>query len=151
MGSMSELRARLTGTELDYYPLERAREAGYGDPSRLPRTVKVLLEMLLRDLDAGRVDEASVRALAGWPKPPPPDAELPYTPARVLLQDFTGVPAVVDLAAMRSALAEQGGDPGLVDPQVPADLVIDHSVQVDAFGFGPEVVKTTRARYSRFT
>ncbi len=134
MGSMSELRARLTGTDLDYYPLERAREAGYGDPSRLPRTVKVLLEMLLRDLDSGRVDEASVRALAGWPKPPPSGAELPYTPARVLLQDFTGVPAVVDLAAMRSVLAEQGGDPGLVDPQVPADLVIDHSVQVDTFG-----------------
>jgi aconitate hydratase len=131
---MTELRARLSGTELDFYPLDRVREAGFGDPSRLPRTIKVLLEMLLRDLDAGRVSEESVRALTNWPQPPPPGAELPYTPARVLLQDFTGVPAVVDLAAMRTAIAEQGGDPSRIDPQVPADLIIDHSVQVDAFG-----------------
>jgi aconitate hydratase len=131
---MTDWRARLSGTELDFFPLDRVREAGFGDPSRLPRTIKVLLEMLVRDLDSGRATETSVRALANWPKPPPPEAELPYTPARVLLQDFTGVPAVVDLAAMRSAIAEQGGDPSRIDPQVPADLVIDHSVQVDAFG-----------------
>ena len=131
---MTDLRARLSGTELDFYPLDRVREAGFGDPSRLPRTIKVLLEMLLRELDKGRVSEESVRALTNWPQPPPPGAELPYTPARVLLQDFTGVPAVVDLAAMRTAIAEQGGDPSRIDPQVPADLIIDHSVQVDAFG-----------------
>src|SRR5207237_903222 len=100
----------------------------------LPMTIKVLLEMLLRDLEAGRVEEASVRALAGWPKKPPEGTELPFTPARVLLQDFTGVPAVVDLAAMRTAIEKAGGHPERVDPQVPVDLVIDHSVQVDVFG-----------------
>ncbi|HEX6547721.1 MAG TPA: aconitate hydratase AcnA, partial [Candidatus Dormibacteraeota bacterium] len=131
---MTQTRARLQGTDLDYHALARARDLGYGDPDELPMTIKVLLEMLLRDLEAGRVNEVSVRALASWPKPPPDDAQVPYTPARVLLQDFTGVPAVVDLAAMRSAMAAMGGDPARIDPQVPADLVIDHSVQVDVFG-----------------
>src|SRR5437879_925089 len=86
---------------------------------------------------AARLTGATTRgwgaALAGWPKPPPDAAELPFTPARVLLQDFTGVPAVVDLAAMRAAMARAGRDAGRIDPLVPVDLVIDHSVQVDAF------------------
>jgi aconitate hydratase len=86
--------------------------------------------MLLR----GGASEVSVRALANWPAPPPADAEVPYLPARVLLQDFTGVPAVVDLAAMRSAMRRAGRDPARIDPQIPVDLVIDHSVQVDVFG-----------------
>src|SRR5581483_3017676 len=131
---MNDLRAKLSGTDLDYYPLAAVRERGLGDPERLPRTIKILLEMLLRDAEAGRVGEVSVRALASWPKEPPPEAELPYTPSRVLLQDFTGVPAVVDLAAMRTAMENAGRDPSRIDPHVPADLVIDHSVQVDAFG-----------------
>ena len=131
---MKDARTRLEGTDLEYYRLDRLRELGVADPTRLPMTIKVLLEMLLRDLEAGRVQEVSVEALAKWPEPPPHEAELPYTPARVLLQDFTGVPAVVDLAAMRTAIAAAGGDPARVDPQVPADLIIDHSVQVDAFG-----------------
>src|SRR5207249_4683830 len=97
-------------------------------------TVKVLLEMLLRDADEGGVSETSVQALARRPEPPPPGAEVPYTPARVLLQDFTGVPAVVDLAAMRSAMERAGKDPRRIDPEVPVDLVVDHSVQVDIFG-----------------
>jgi aconitate hydratase len=130
---MNEARTRLEGTDLEYYRLDRVRDLG-GDPAQLPMTIKVLLEMLLRDADAGRVDDASVAALAAWPKPPPEGTELPYTPARVLLQDFTGVPAVVDLAAMRTAMEQRGGNPTRVDPQVPVDLVIDHSVQVDAFG-----------------
>jgi len=132
---MSETRSRLEGADgLEYHPLERVRELGLGDAAPLPMTIKVLLEMLLRDLEAGRVEEASVRALAGWPKKPPEGTELPFTPARVLLQDFTGVPAVVDLAAMRTAIEKAGGHPERVDPQVPVDLVIDHSVQVDVFG-----------------
>jgi len=132
---MSDTRTRLQGVDgLEYHPLQRVRELGLGDATPLPMTVKVLLEMLLRDLDAGRVDEDSVRALGNWPEQPPAGAELPFTPARVLLQDFTGVPAVVDLAAMRTAIAEAGGHPERVDPQVPVDLIIDHSVQVDAFG-----------------
>jgi aconitate hydratase len=132
---MSETRTPLQGVDgIDYHPLQRVRELGLGDPAPLPMTIKVLLEMLLRDLDAGRVDEASVRALANWPEKAAAGVELPYTPARVLLQDFTGVPAVVDLAAMRTAIERAGGHPERVDPQVPVDLVIDHSVQVDVFG-----------------
>jgi aconitate hydratase len=132
---MSDTRTLLQGVDgIEYHPLQRVRELGLGDPAPLPMTIKVLLEMLLRDLDAGRVEEASVRALARWPEKAAAGVELPYTPARVLLQDFTGVPAVVDLAAMRTAIERAGGHPERVDPQVPVDLVIDHSVQVDVFG-----------------
>src|SRR5690349_23135716 len=97
-------------------------------------TVKVLLEGLIRLVEAGVTDESNIAALANWPTPAPA-AELPFLPARVLMQDFTGVPAVVDLAAMRSAMKRAGRDAGKVDPLVPVDLVIDHSVQVDSFGF----------------
>ncbi|MBO0690822.1 MAG: aconitate hydratase AcnA [Candidatus Dormibacteraeota bacterium] len=131
---MIDARTRLKDTELDYFRLASAQEAGLGEVGRLPVTVKVLLEMLLRAAATGEASESSVRALAAWPAPPPDDAEVPYKPARILLQDFTGVPAVVDLAAMRSAMQRAGGDPSRIDPQIPADLVIDHSVQVDAFG-----------------
>jgi aconitate hydratase len=131
---MVDARRHLKGTDLDHYSLEAAERAGLGSLGRLPVTVKTLLEMLLRQAEERRTSEASVRALARWPEPPPPEAEVPYTPARVLLQDFTGVPAVVDLAAMRSAMRRAGRNPDLIDPEVPVDLVIDHSVQVDAFG-----------------
>src|SRR5438270_6969004 len=126
-------RARLHGTDLEYYPLRWVTEAGFGDPTHLPMTVKVLLEGLLRQLESGSVEELSVRALASWPKPASEAAELPYVPTRVLLQDFTGVPAVVDLAAMRSAMERAGKEHSGIDPLVPADLVIDHPVQVDVF------------------
>jgi aconitate hydratase len=126
---MTDARRRLSGTDLDHYSLQRV-----GDVSRLPMTIKVLLEMLLRAAEQGTVSEASIQALASWPAPPPADAELPYMPARVLLQDLTGVPAVVDLAAMRSAMQRAGHDPNRIDPRIPVDLVIDHSVQVDVFG-----------------
>ncbi len=131
---MIAARSRLKGTELDYYPLTALSKSGLPDPSGLPMTVKVLLEGLLRLSEAGTTDEANVKSLAGWPKLPPKDSELPFLPARVLMQDFTGVPAVVDLAAMRSAMQRAGKDAGKVDPLVPVDLVIDHSVQVDSFG-----------------
>src|ERR1700687_2777862 len=127
---MTAARKQLSGTDLDYYPL-----AALPDAAGLPMTVKVLLEGLLRLSEAGTSNEQSVRALAAWPAPPPHGAELPFLPARVLMQDFTGVPAVVDLAAMRSAMQRAGKDAGKVDPLVPVDLIIDHSVQVDAFGF----------------
>jgi aconitate hydratase A / 2-methylisocitrate dehydratase len=131
---MVAVRRTLPGTDLSYYSLEAAREAGLGDMGRLPMTVKILLEALLREAERSAVSEASLRALAGWPEAGAEGTELPFTPARVLLQDFTGVPAVVDLAAMRSAMQRAGHDPGKIDPQVPVDLVIDHSVQVDVFG-----------------
>ena len=127
--------ARLSGTELDFHALSELARAGLPDPSQLPMTVKVLLEGLLRLSASGTTSEDNVRALAAWPAPPPSDAELPFLPARVLMQDFTGVPAVVDLAAMRSAMKRAGKDAGRVDPLVPVDLIIDHSVQVDSFGF----------------
>ena len=103
------------------------------DPLRLPYTVCVLLENLLRRAGGEHVSEDDVRALAQWPEGVP-GANLAHMPARVIMQDLTGVPAVVDLAAMRSAVARAGKDPTAVDPLVPVDLVIDHSVQVDAFG-----------------
>ena len=106
------------------------------DLSHLPVTVKILLENVLRHAGDGIVREADVAALAAW-KPgiaATTEAEIPFMPARVIMQDFTGVPAVVDLAAMRDAMAELGGDPARVNPLVPADLVIDHSVQVDRYG-----------------
>ncbi len=113
------------------YRLDRS---GAADLGRLPVTVKILLENLLRHAGDGVVSEADVRALAGWRPRAGIDIELPFMPARVILQDFTGVPAVVDLAAMRDAMAALGGDPARINPLVPADLVIDHSVQVDRFG-----------------
>ena len=119
-------RKKLSGTELEFYPL-----AGLGE--NLPMTVKVLLEGLIRLVEAGVTDASNIAALANWPAPAS-GAELPFLPARVLMQDFTGVPAVVDLAAMRSAMKRAGRDAGKVDPLVPIDLVIDHSVQVDSFG-----------------
>jgi aconitate hydratase len=104
------------------------------DVARLPFSLKVLLENLLRTEGNGSVEAADVEALAAWDAKAPPSKEIAFTPARVLMQDFTGVPAVVDLAAMRDAIARMGGDAAQINPLVPAELVIDHSVQVDAFG-----------------
>ncbi|WP_420455536.1 aconitate hydratase AcnA [Rubrivirga sp.] len=116
------------------YRLDRVAEATGADLDRLPFSIKVLLENALRQADLpGPVGEDDVRHLAAYDPAAPAEVEIPYTPARVLLQDFTGVPAVVDLAALRSAMARNGGDPEAINPRVPVDLVIDHSVQVDSF------------------
>src|SRR5829696_6262154 len=104
------------------------------DVSRLPYSIKVLLENVLRLEDGVSATAADVEAIAGWDPAAEPSDEIPYQPARVLMQDFTGVPAVVDLAAMRDAMEEIGGDPAAINPLVDVDLVIDHSIQVDAFG-----------------
>src|SRR3954452_24112471 len=114
-----------------YYRLDRL--AGSADLARMPMTVKVLLENVVRNAGRGVVREDEVSVLAHWQPRGAAEAETPFLPARVLMQDFTGVPAVVDLAAMRDAVAALGGDPTVVNPLVPADLVIDHSVQVDRF------------------
>ncbi len=102
--------------------------------AQLPFTVKVLLENVLRNSASGMATADDVAALAAWRPGADPGVEIPFMPGRVLLQDFTGVPAVVDFAAMRDAMDELGGDPALVNPLVPASLVIDHSVQIDRFG-----------------
>jgi aconitate hydratase len=104
------------------------------DVDRLPYSLRILLENLLRHEDGVTVTAADIRALAGWDAAAPQQREIAYTPARVLLQDFTGVPAVVDLAAMRDAMAELGGDPARINPLQPVELVVDHSIQVDSFG-----------------
>jgi aconitate hydratase len=120
------------GRDYEIYRLEALPEKF--DVARLPYSVKVLLENVLRLEDGVSVTAAAVEAIAGWDAEAEPSTEIPFQPARVLMQDFTGVPAVVDLAAMRDAMAEIGGDPEAINPLVDVDLVIDHSVQVDAFG-----------------
>src|SRR3954451_10154360 len=107
---------------------------GGSDIRRLPYSFRILLEDLLRTEDGVSVTRDDIEALARWSPTEPPTREIAFTPARVLLQDFTGVPAVVDLAAMRDAMAELGGDPSRINPLQPVELVVDHSVQVDAFG-----------------
>jgi len=116
------------------YRLDALEKAGLGNISRLPFSIKVLLEAVLREYDDYVVREEDIKNLAAYDPKNPIEAEIPFKPARVVLQDFTGVPAVVDLAALRSAMAVAGGDPQKINPVVPVDLVIDHSVQVDTFG-----------------
>ncbi len=129
-------RTRVPGLEepVYLYRLNKLEEAGVGQVSRLPFTIKVLLESVLRQVDDFEVTQDDVVRLANWDPQNTAMIELPYKPARVILQDFTGVPCVVDLAAMRAAIARLGGDPQRVNPLIPVDLVIDHSVQVDQFG-----------------
>jgi aconitate hydratase len=116
------------------YRLDKLEKEGLGNISRLPFSIKVLLEAVLREVDGFIVTEADAQKLAAWNPALPAQDEIPFKPARVILQDFTGVPAVVDLAAMRSAMARMGGNPQKINPVVQVNLVIDHSVQVDIFG-----------------
>ncbi len=116
-----------------YYSLEYLDKAGVVNLDRLPFSIRILLENVLRNVDGYLVQEEDVSTVANWSPKPSGGKEVPFMPGRVLLQDFTGVPAVVDLAAMRSAMVRMGGDPKRINPVVPADLVIDHSVQVDYF------------------
>ncbi len=120
------------GREYEIFRLDALQQRF--DVARLPFSLKVLLENLLRTEGNGAVRAKDIEALASWDANAQPSKEIAFTPARVLMQDFTGVPAVVDLAAMRDAIAEMGGDPAKINPLAPAELVIDHSVQVDAFG-----------------
>ena len=122
------------GTEYDYFSLPTAEAAGLGAISRLPMSLKILMENLLRFEDGNSVKVADIEALAGWAEAAPAAEEIAFRPARVLMQDFTGVPGVADLAAMRSAVVAAGHDPRIINPLSPVDLVIDHSVMVDEFG-----------------
>jgi len=119
------------------------------DAARLPFSLKVLLENLLRTEGNGSVTAADIEALASWDPAAQPSKEIAFTPARVVMQDFTGVPAIVDLAAMRDAMAAMGGDPALINPLVPAELVIDHSVQVDAFGTRDAFTRNAEREFER--
>ncbi len=147
LGTRSTLEAG--GQTVDYYSLKKAA-AKLGDVSRLPFSMKVLLENLLRFEDGGfTVSTGDIQALVDWQKDPKSTSEIQYRPARVLMQDFTGVPCVVDLAAMRDAMTKLGGDPSKINPLVPVHLVIDHSVMVDEFGHPKAAEQNVEIEYQR--
>ncbi|HEU4449553.1 MAG TPA: aconitate hydratase [Gaiellaceae bacterium] len=129
--------------------LARLDALGAAEVARLPYTLRVLLENVLRAEALGRGSAEEVRAVADWQPQAEPEHEIAFRPARVLLQDFTGVPAIVDLAAMREAMVALGGDPAAINPQIPAELVIDHSVQVDAFGSRFAMHRNTEREFER--
>ncbi|HVB37896.1 MAG TPA: aconitate hydratase AcnA, partial [Vicinamibacterales bacterium] len=145
-GTRTELR--VNGQTYHYYSLAALERSGFPQIARLPYSLKILLENLLRREDGRAVTADDIRALAGW-TPGTEARELAFTPARVLLQDFTGVPAVVDLAAMRDGIARLGGDPKKVNPLQPVELVIDHSVQVDFFGRPDAFQKNAELEFQR--
>ncbi|PYL84900.1 MAG: aconitate hydratase [Verrucomicrobia bacterium] len=122
------------GREGFLYSLPALEEQGIGNISRLPVSIRIVLESVLRNCDERKVNRKDVESLANWDAKKPANEEIPFVVARIVLQDFTGVPLVVDLAAMRSAVKRLGGDPKIIEPLVPVDLVVDHSVQVDFFG-----------------
>jgi aconitate hydratase len=138
MASLDSFNCRremtIAGKSYVYFDLKTAEANGLNGASKLPHTLKVLLESLLRHEDGRTVTRDDIEAIAKWTETGKSNHEIAYRPARVLMQDFTGVPAVVDLAAMRDATTSLGGDPKSVNPLVPVDLVIDHSVMVDYFG-----------------
>jgi aconitate hydratase len=134
--------------KLEIHRLSALDKAGLST-ARLPFSLKILLENLLRNEDGRQVKEADIRALAGWDPAAEPSREIAFMPARVLLQDFTGVPAVVDLAAMRAAMQKLGGDAAKINPLLPAELVIDHSVQVDEFGRPDALTLNAQIEFAR--
>ena len=131
------------------YSLDALEKAGLGNISTLPVSIKILLESVVRNCDGTIITEDDIKAVAGWNASDPGTDEVPFSPARVILQDFTGVPAVVDLAAMRSTMERLGGDPARINPAVPVDLVIDHSVQVDVFGTPLALAKNAEIEFTR--
>src|SRR5881296_3397669 len=145
-GSRSILR--VGSKEYEIYRLKALDENGVST-KHLPYSLRILLENLLRTEDGRNVTENDIRALAAWNSKSKPDKEIAFTPSRVLLQDFTGVPAVVDLAAMRDAMAALGGDPKRINPLQPAELVIDHSVQVDEYGSRAALLINAKKEFER--
>ena len=134
---------------VDVFRLDALSKAGVAGVDRLPYSMRVILEAALRNMDGFTVTEEDVLGLARWSAKAPKAVEVPFSPARVVLQDFTGVPCIVDLAAMRDAMKRLGGDPTKINPLVPVDLVIDHSVQVDAFGSADALAKNVEIEFAR--
>src|SRR6478736_9947662 len=132
-----------------YYSLPALEEQGLGKISRLPVSIRIVLESVLRNCDGKKVAEKDVETLAAWNAKAPAQEEIPFVVARIVLQDFTGVPLLVDLAAMRSAVARLKKDPKIVEPLVPVDLVVDHSVQVDFFGTPQAMAKNLEMEFRR--
>src|SRR6201994_1840420 len=141
-GSRGTLEAG--GATHEIYRLDAAEGSG-----SLPYSLKVLLENLLRNEDGLNITADHIRALAAWDPAAEPDTEIQFTPARVILQDLTGVPAVVDLAAMREAMRALGGDPTKITPLIPAELVIDHSVVADVFGVPEAFTRNVELEFKR--
>jgi aconitate hydratase A / 2-methylisocitrate dehydratase len=139
----------IDGRVYDISDITLLEEKGIADIQRLPFSIKILLENLLRKLDGRTVKEKDVMNIARWQKQYDQPVEIPFHPARVLMQDFTGVPAVVDLAAMRDAVKDIGGDPMKINPLVPVDLIVDHSVQVDFYGTKDSLEKNVAKEYER--
>ncbi|HPC22137.1 MAG TPA: aconitate hydratase AcnA [Phycisphaerae bacterium] len=146
-GARAGLRTR--GGQVEIYRLSALERAGFGQLQHLPYSIRILLESVLRNLDGLATLESHVRALAHWTPASTGQHDIPFMPARVVLQDFTGVPALVDLAAMRSAMDRAGGDPRQINPQIPADLVIDHSVQVDYFSRADALALNAKLEFER--
>ncbi|MCZ6854757.1 MAG: aconitase family protein, partial [Gammaproteobacteria bacterium] len=153
--SLDTFNARKTltvdGKTYDYFSLPDAAAAGVGDVDKLPMSLKILLENLLRFEDDNTVKVLDIKALGDWASNPPAAEEIAYRPARVLMQDFTGVPGVADLAAMRSAVVAAGFDPNIINPLSPVDLVVDHSVMVDNFGDSEAFEKNVEMEMERNT
>ena len=137
------------GRPASFYSLIQLERAGVGPVSRLPVSIRLVLESVLRNCDGKRVSEANVRALANWKPNAPRTEEIPFVVARIVLQDFTGVPLLVDLAAMRSAVERLGKNPKIIEPLVPVDLVVDHSVQVDYAGTADSMTRNLELEFQR--
>jgi aconitate hydratase len=148
-GAHQQLKADSFGS-VSYYSLPQLEAMGFANVSRLPHTIKILLESLLRNCDNEVITQSHVLSVANWQAQGARD-EIPYKPARVILQDFTGVPALVDLAAMRDAMRQLGGDPKKINPLIPCDLVIDHSVQVDYYGKANSMLLNETVEFERNT
>lgn len=133
------------------FRLKKLEAEGIANISRLPFSIRVLVENLLRNMDGSTINEADVMEIANWKRKYDELKEIAYYPSRVILQDFTGVPCIVDLAAMRDAMAELGGDPMKINPLVPVDLIIDHSVQVDHYGTSDSIIKNMDIEFQRNT
>ena len=132
-----------------YFSITELEQQGFGAVSRLPVSLRIVLESVLRNCDGERIDQNAVKQLAGWQAKAPADAEIPFVVSRIILQDFTGVPLLVDLAAMRDAVQECGGNPKIIEPRVPVDLVVDHSVQVDRSGTPQAFEENVRIEFER--
>lgn len=132
-----------------YYSLPALEKAGVAPVSKLPVSIRIVLESVLRNFDGKRVSENDVRVLSNWNAKSPVLEEIPFVVARVVLQDFTGVPLLVDLAAMRTAVAKLKREPKLIEPLVPVDLVVDHSVQVDYAGTATSFTQNLQIEFIR--
>ncbi len=139
----------VNGTDGNFYSLPALEEAGVGKISRLPICIRIVLESILRNCDDSRITEDDIKSLANWNAKQPTSREIPFVVSRIILQDFTGVPLLVDLAVMRDAVKKTGKDPALIEPLVPVDLVIDHSVQVDRSGTAQSFLFNLKREFER--